>query len=117
VTGIDRADVGLMVFPRLDDCRRLAQLPNDASPAQIVAAPEVRAFFANLLQRLNRHATGSASHVARLCLLAQPPSLALGEMTDKGSINQRVVLKQRADVVAALHAAQGDSLEMLLAPR
>ena len=38
-------------------------------------------------------------------LLAEPPSLDAGEMTDKGSINQRAVLDRRADLVAELYAA------------
>ena len=37
-------------------------------------------------------------------LLAEPPSLDAGEMTDKGSINQRAVLARRADLVAELYA-------------
>lgn len=41
--------------------------------------------------------------MARLALLAEPPSLDLGEVTDKGSINQRAVLRHRAALVEALH--------------
>ena len=57
--------------------------------------------------------TGSANHLARLCLLPEPPSLDRGEVTDKGSINQRAVLAHRADTVAALHA---DTLRHILKP-
>jgi feruloyl-CoA synthase len=39
-----------------------------------------------------------------LCVLADPPSLDKGEVTDKGSINQRAVLKHRDAIVQALHA-------------
>ena len=48
--------------------------------------------------------TGSATRVARLCLLADLPSLDKGEITDKGSINQRAVLSHRAPLVDAFHA-------------
>jgi feruloyl-CoA synthase len=37
-------------------------------------------------------------------LLAEPPSLDVGEMTDKGSINQRRVLAHRAILVEQLYA-------------
>ena len=37
-------------------------------------------------------------------MLAEPPSLDKGEVTDKGSINQRAVLKHRDAIVQALHA-------------
>ncbi|MDE1180376.1 feruloyl-CoA synthase [Paraburkholderia sp.] len=117
VTGLDRADIGLMVFPRVDECRALAGLPPQASVADVIRAPAVKAFFADLLTRLNQRATGSATYVARLCLLEQPPSLAIGEITDKGSINQRVVLKHRAQHVDTLHAADDDHPDVLHAPR
>jgi feruloyl-CoA synthase len=38
-----------------------------------------------------------------LRLLHVAPSLDLGEITDKGSINQRAVLTHRAELVHALH--------------
>jgi feruloyl-CoA synthase len=40
----------------------------------------------------------------RAVVLAEPASLDIGEMTDKGSINQRAVLAHRAAVVEALYA-------------
>ena len=41
--------------------------------------------------------------VARLHVLAEPPSIDKGEVTDKGSINQRAVLKHREALANALH--------------
>jgi feruloyl-CoA synthase len=35
-----------------------------------------------------------------MCLLAEPPTIDRGEVTDKGSINQRAVLTHRAETVA-----------------
>ena len=46
---------------------------------------------------------GSANRVARLVLLCEPPSIDKGEVTDKGSINQRSVLKHRDPLVHAFH--------------
>ena len=34
----------------------------------------------------------------------EPPSLDIGEMTDKGSINQRAVLRHRMHLLAELYA-------------
>jgi feruloyl-CoA synthase len=48
-------------------------------------------------------ATGSSNRVARIMVLEEPPSLDAGEMTDKGSINQRAVLKRRAALVEELY--------------
>ena len=47
--------------------------------------------------------TGSSNRIARALVLEEPPSLDAGEMTDKGSINQRAVLKRRAALVEELY--------------
>ena len=39
-----------------------------------------------------------------MMMLEAPPSLDVGEITDKGSINQRAVLSHRADLVEELYA-------------
>ena len=64
----------------------------------------VRAKFASLLQALAGLSPGSSTRVVRAILLAEPPSMDKGEMTDKGSINQRAVLKNRAALVDELYA-------------
>ena len=70
--------------------------------------------FQTVIDNLAALATGSASRIARMCLLAEPPTIDRGEVTDKGSINQRAVLSHRAQTVAALHE---DSLHTILKPR
>ncbi|SIO68252.1 trans-feruloyl-CoA synthase [Burkholderia sp. GAS332] len=105
VTGMNCDDVGLLVFPRLDDCRRLAGLPLSASAREVIEAAVVRAHFAALLETLNRNATGGATTIARIRLMDVAPSLDLGEITDKGSINQRAVLTHRAALVEAMYDA------------
>ncbi len=105
ICGLDRREVGILVFPHVDSCRGLsATLPPNAGQAEIAADPAVRAWFQTLLDSLRDGAEGSASRVARGMLLAEPPSIDLGEMTDKGSINQRAVLAQRAALVEELYA-------------
>jgi feruloyl-CoA synthase len=60
---------------------------------------------AELLARLrSMKSTGSSNRIARMMLLDEPPSLDAGEMTDKGSINQRAVLARRAALVQELYA-------------
>ena len=105
LAGPDRDEVAMLVFPRLDECRRLARLGADAPAADVVAAPAVREFFQALTDRMWAEGTGSASRIARAHLLADPPSIDRGEMTDKGSINQRAVLTHRAALVEAVYGA------------
>lgn len=47
--------------------------------------------------------SGSSNRIARVLILEEPPSLDAGEMTDKGSINQRAVLRRRQHLVDALY--------------
>jgi feruloyl-CoA synthase len=47
--------------------------------------------------------TGSSNRIARATVLEEPPSLDAGEMTDKGSINQKAVLRRRRAIVDGLY--------------
>jgi feruloyl-CoA synthase len=88
----------------------LSGLGADASLAEVAASQPVQAWLQELVNILAKSATGSANRVARALILAEPPSIDLGEITDKGSINQRAVLKHRAGLVAALHAGSASGL-------
>ncbi len=103
VTGLNRDDIGVLVFPRLPDCRALAGLLEDAGTVDVLHHPAVRAFFQDLADRLWHSGTGSANRVARMHVLVEPPSIDRGEITDKSSLNQRAVLTHRASLVEALY--------------
>jgi feruloyl-CoA synthase len=113
ITGHNRREIGAMVFPT-PALRTLSHLPADTAMHLVVDCENVLAFFQRLVDELNRSSTGSATRIARLCLLADPPTLARGEFTDKGSINQRAVLSQRAQTVDRLHT---DELRYIVKPR
>jgi feruloyl-CoA synthase len=110
VAGLNRAEIGLLVFPRLDECRKLAGLGDDSAAAAVLQHPDVRAFFQGMVDRLWRAGTGSANRVARALVLAEPPSIDKSEITDKGSINQRAVLLHRAALVEALYDGSAPGL-------
>ncbi len=120
VAGINRDDLGLMVFPRVDEARLKFGLGTDLDAAAVLGAAPVVAFFQDLLNRLWAAGTGSANRPARLLMLSEPPHIDRGEVTDKGSINQRAVLAHRARLVAHLWGeatpADGDSLPLVLRP-
>jgi len=112
LTGINLKEVGAMVFPT-PAVRALSGLAPDAPLADILSSELVLAHFQNLINELSKTATGSANRIARMCLLSEPPTIDKGEITDKGSINQRSVLTHRADTVAALHE---ERLHFILKP-
>jgi feruloyl-CoA synthase len=105
VAGLNRDEIALLLFPRLDACRKLAGASHDAKAADVLKHADVQAFFQQLCDRLWSRGTGSANRVARLHVLLEPPSIDKGEVTDKGSINQRAVLQHRAALVDALYEA------------
>ena len=92
LTGLDRNFVGALIFPNVEACAALAD------------QTAVRATFEEHLSSLAAKATGSSNHIARAIILDEPPSADAGEVTDKGSINQRAVLSRRAQLVEDLYA-------------
>ena len=106
----DRECLGALVFARMYECRQLSGLPADASEAQVLASEPVRQWFADWLQRLNLQASGNASRLEWIALQDEAASIDRGEITDKGSINQRAVLQWRAAHVEALYRGQAPSI-------
>ena len=91
VTGHDGSEIGVLVF--LTEAGRA--LPTE----------QMRAHVQQGLRAMKADGGGSSQTPTRALLLADAPSLAAGEVTDKGYVNQRLVLARRAADVAALHAA------------
>ncbi len=72
-----------------------------------LALPDDSGLRSGLEQKLaafNHARQGSADTVARLLILKEPPCAEAGEITDKRSINQRLVMERRASEVALLYA-------------
>jgi feruloyl-CoA synthase len=91
ITGHDRDRLGALVFPNLVVCRD-------------ISATALRQKLLPIFQRLASESTGSSTRVARAMVMETPASIDTSEVTDKGSINQRAVLKNRAALVESLYA-------------
>jgi feruloyl-CoA synthase len=106
VTGHDRPDVGVLLVVDVDALRVLApQLDAAAAPEALAMHPEIVAHFGSVLRELNTGSRHASERVARALLFVEPLSMDRGEVTDKGSVNQRAVLAARSDLVARVHAA------------
>lgn len=108
VTGHDRDEIGFLVFPNIPECRTLCPgLPPDAPVDQVLSniavVQRIRQGMAMMAQ-----SGGSSTYAARVMLMAEPPSVEAGEITDKGYINQRIVRTRRADLVEWLYADMAD---------
>lgn len=78
------------------------------------ARAEATAEIARRLGRYNAIKTGGAQRIGAFVVLLDPPSIGLGEITDKGYVNQRGVLKNRSALVAQLYAPASSSDVVLL---
>jgi feruloyl-CoA synthase len=104
ITGLNEKEVGALIIPAQIPCKRVLGLPDTASYQEVAQHPQLQSAMQGMLTKLAQTPTGSASRVARALILTQPPNIDKGEVTDKGSINQRAVLSERSALVQALYA-------------
>jgi len=71
--------------------------------ALVIPRPGSAPDLQRLLETLAASSTGSSNRIARAMLLPGPLSIDAGEITDKGSVNQRAVLERRKDMVEELY--------------
>ncbi|MEO8531340.1 MAG: feruloyl-CoA synthase, partial [Deltaproteobacteria bacterium] len=103
IAGEGRDTLGAFIVPFKPALERVAggAAPNDAA---LFANETVRAEITTRLKAYNTRVSGASLRVPRVMLLETPLDLDKGEVTDKGSVNQRAVLRHRADLVEALYA-------------
>ena len=105
IAGLDRDDLAGIVILDPDGVREACPHLRGAADLKAMAAdPALRALYAERLADFAAAATGSATRIARIALLDGPLSIDRGELTDKGSVNQRAVIAGRAALVEELYA-------------
>ena len=117
LTGHDRDEIGLLIFPSIAGITALTpHLGSAASLADRLADWQVRRAVVEGLAQHNAQMLGSSMRIGRCLLLHEAPSIDAGEITDKGYLNQRAVLRQRAAAVERLYADPTDPEVLLIAP-
>jgi feruloyl-CoA synthase len=101
ITGEDRPFAAALAWLNAAEARTV--LGQECRPQGELIAGE--ALCTMLAQALTDHnaGAGSAARIGRLAVMARPPDLDAGEITDKGYINQRRVLANRAALVDLLY--------------
>ncbi len=102
IAGEGRERLGSLLVPFRPAMERLVDGGEGMSDADLFAHPAVRENIAANLAKYSKSAPGSSTAVKRAMILVAPLDLDKGEVTDKGSVNQRAVLRHRADLVEVL---------------
>jgi feruloyl-CoA synthase len=110
VAGHDRDDVRILVFPNHAACRSLAAAAPDAPVRAVLGHASVIDRFTHALAAFASAQCGSSTRVEHAILLEQPPAIDAQEITDKGSLNQKAVLRHRQALVEQLYGAPGAGL-------
>jgi feruloyl-CoA synthase len=104
IAGINRDEISALVVLDLDGCR----LINPTLPVDDIAVTArdalVREAFRQRFGKFVASSTGSSMRIARALLLDAPLSIDRGEVTDKGSVNQRAVLDHRSHLIEELYS-------------
>jgi feruloyl-CoA synthase len=114
IAGINRDEVSALVVLDLDGCRLInPTLPPDDLLAT-AADPLIRGAMRDRLVKLLAASTGSSTRITRATLLDTPLSIDRGEVTDKGSINQRAVLEHRGQLIDEIYSPEPASYVIAL---
>ena len=115
IAGHDRDEVRVLVFPNVDACRQAGGCSTGhRDPRRPRPGTPCDRFSEALASFAATHAS-SSTRIARAMLLDEPPSIDAGEMTDKGSLNQKAVLRASQPLVEQFYAAPGP--DVLIEPR
>ncbi|MDQ2090248.1 feruloyl-CoA synthase [Marimonas arenosa] len=101
VTGADRQEIGLMIFPNMAELEKEGFDTEDQAGAMTN-----RLLLGEVHRRLAeraREVSGSSVHVGRAMVLAEPPNMGEGEMTAKGNLNYRKLLDRRKALLERLY--------------
>ncbi|MFZ2099267.1 MAG: feruloyl-CoA synthase [Oricola sp.] len=103
LVGENRDELGAILIPFMPALRALVPGSDSMSDAIVLAHENVRRRIEELLDAHVAASTGSATRVVRAIFLEGELSFDAGEITDKNSINQRAVLRNRDELVESLY--------------
>ncbi|MDH5797077.1 MAG: feruloyl-CoA synthase [Paracoccaceae bacterium] len=103
ITGEGRDQLGALLVPFWPAIERVVSKGTGTPDEILLADPLLRAKVSDLLTKFNQTAGGSSQRIRRVMFLGDALDLNKGEITDKGSVNQRAVLRTRSGLVDALY--------------
>jgi feruloyl-CoA synthase len=111
IVGEGHDSLGALLVPFRPNIEKI--IPDGATmdDATLFSHPLLHEKLADLLGQYNATATGSSLRILRAMVLTTPLDMNKGEVTDKGSVNQRAVRNHRAELVDQLYASGADVIQ------
>ncbi|MFI5156179.1 MAG: AMP-binding protein, partial [Chitinophagales bacterium] len=103
IAGHDRNFIAVILFPGFDECKKLIGENIALTLGDYIQQSEVRQAMTRVLTEIAQKATGSSNLVRRAVLADFDLSIDRGEITDKGTINQSMVLFHHQDLIGKLY--------------
>lgn len=104
IVGEGRDQLAALLVPFRPAAEKMVLGSGEMVDHDLFGHPTIRAEIARRLTAYNEHATGASLRVPRVLVLDEPLNMDRGEITDKGSVNQRAVRNHRADLVELLYS-------------
>ncbi|WP_243612769.1 feruloyl-CoA synthase [Shimia aestuarii] len=101
ITGADRNQIGVMVFPDVAELKREGFDLTDDNGAYRCTL--LQGEIHRRLAERAREISGSSTKISRAIVLSEPASMPEGEMTAKGNLNFRKILTRRKDLLERLY--------------
>lgn len=106
ITGHDKEFIGAIVFVGLDYCKNITRLGEDATLNEIIQHSAIKEKLQNVLNQMAIKNTGSSFLIKRAVFADFNLNIDKGEITDKGSVNQRMIIKNYPKLIEKLYAAE-----------
>jgi feruloyl-CoA synthase len=109
ITGHDNEFIGAIVFAGIDYCKQITGLGKEAAFNEVVQHKTVKEKLQEVLNEMANKNTGSSSLIKRAVFADFNLNIDKGEITDKGSINQRMIIQNHPELVQRLYAKEIDN--------
>ncbi len=106
LTGHDLDFIGALLFLDVEQARKIDHSLDNAELEELASNHFIREHIQRALNEFKQASTGSSTLIKRVMIMSEDASIQTGEMTDKGSVNQRSVLSRREALVKALYEKQ-----------
>ena len=95
VLGQDQDCISILIFPNIEECQSLNGGPLNEDDADFLTDKTLLDSIQHRLSHFNQQHTASSMRIMRFAVLRDVPSMKNHEITEKGAVNQRAVIKNR----------------------